>query len=46
MIINNFITIMSNIQASNYPQVGIKRDAVQLVLIGYGGCYLNNFICS
>lgn len=46
MIINNFITILSNIQACNYPQVAIKRDAVQVVLIGYGGCYLNSFMCS
>ena len=46
MIINNFVTVMSNIQASVYPQVMIKRDAVQMVLIGLGGCFLNTLITS
>ncbi len=46
MIINNFVTVMSNIQASIYPQVTVKRDTVQMVLIGHGGSFLNTLICS
>jgi hypothetical protein len=46
MIINNFITVMSNIQASIYPQVTVKRDAVQMILIGFGGCFLNTLMAS
>jgi hypothetical protein len=46
MVFNNFIIVMSNIQASVYPQVTIKQDAVQLVLVGFGGCYLNTLIAS
>lgn len=46
MIINNYIAAMSNIQASIFPQVMIKKDAVQLVLVGFGGCFLNTLICS
>ena len=46
MIVNNFITVMSSIQASAFPQVAIKRDAVQLVLIGFGGCFLNTIMAS
>lgn len=46
MIVNNFITVMSSIQASAFPQIAIKRDAVQLVLIGFGGCFLNTIMAS
>lgn len=46
MIINNFVTVMSNVQASIYPQVMVKRDAFQMVLIGFGGCFLSTLIAS
>jgi hypothetical protein len=44
MIINHFVTIMSNVQASLLPQVTVKRNLVQLVLVGFGGCYLQTLV--
>lgn len=46
MVVNGFVTVMSNIQASIYPQVTVKKDAVQMLLVGFGGCFLNTLLCS
>ncbi len=43
-IIHNHIAVMSNIQASIYPQVGIKSNMTQVIYIGGNGIYINSII--
>jgi hypothetical protein len=37
---------MSNIQASIYPQVGIKSNMMQVIYVCGDGSYLNNLIIA
>jgi hypothetical protein len=46
MVLNNWVTVMSAVQASVVPQVTVKSGVVQLVLVGFGGCYLQTLIAS
>lgn len=44
MVVNSFISVMSNVQASMRPCVAMRAETVQVVLIGFGGCFLNTLV--
>lgn len=46
IVMNGFTIIMSTIQAAVYPQVAIKKDAVQVVFVGGGGCFMNILVAA